>query len=92
MVSEDDPVTTVLMCCHWVMHSSVLNDGRYLLTILFIGVLGVDLMWRCIEDRVLVYRFVVSLIIDNQKTKVVLRPSACVVEDGFVLDRRTEIG
>ncbi|ADN62123.1 hypothetical protein XFLM_00485 [Xylella fastidiosa subsp. fastidiosa GB514] len=49
-------------------------------------------MWRCIEDRVLVYRFVVSLIIDNQKTKVVLRPSACVVEDGFVLDRRTEIG
>lgn len=70
MVSEDDPVT-VLMCCHWVMHSSALNDGRYLLTILFIGVLGVDLMWRCIEDRVLVYRFVVSLIIDNQKTKVV---------------------
>ncbi|ALR06899.1 hypothetical protein XFHB_08630 [Xylella fastidiosa] len=91
MVSEDDPVT-VLMCCHWVMHSSALNDGRYLLTILFIGVLGVDLMWRCIEDRVLVYRFVVSLISDNQKTKVVLRPSACVVEDGFVLDRRTEIG
>ncbi len=69
MVSEDDPVT-VLMCCHWVMHSSALNDGRYLLTILFIGVLGVDLMWRCIEDRVLVYRFVVSLIIDNQKPRL----------------------
>ncbi|QPB73363.1 hypothetical protein [Xylella fastidiosa] len=54
MVSEDDPVT-VLMRCHWVMHSSALNDGRYLLTILFIGVLGIDLLWRCIEHRVLVY-------------------------------------
>ncbi|ERI60319.1 hypothetical protein M233_04845 [Xylella fastidiosa subsp. multiplex Griffin-1] len=49
-------------------------------------------MWCCIEDRVLVYRFVVSLIIDNKKPKVVFRPGACVVEDGFVLDRRTEIG
>ncbi|MDS9989643.1 hypothetical protein RAC83_000986 [Xylella fastidiosa] len=73
MVSEDDPVT-VLMCCHWVMHSSALNDGRYLLTILFIGVLGVDLMWCCIEDRVLVYRFVVSLIIDNKKTEGCFSP------------------
>ncbi|AAF85035.1 hypothetical protein XF_2236 [Xylella fastidiosa 9a5c] len=54
MVSEDDPVT-VLMRCHWVMHSSALNDGRYLLTIIFIGVLGIDLLWRCIEHRVLVY-------------------------------------